>query len=38
MANIVEKHILLPQSQMGARKNRLTLSAFTLLANTIKTI
>ena len=36
MADTAEEHALLPQSQMGARKNRLTLSALTLLAATIK--
>ena len=37
MVDIAEKHALLPQSQIGARKNRSTLSVFTLLTNTIKT-
>jgi len=37
IADMVEEHALLPQSQMGARKNRLTLSALILLAATIKT-
>jgi hypothetical protein len=36
MADTAEEHDLLPQSQMGARKNRSTLSALTLLAATIK--
>ena len=36
MADMAEEHALLPQSQMGARKNRLTLSALMLLAATIK--
>ena len=36
MADTAEEHALLPQSQMGARKNRLILSVFTLLAATIK--
>jgi len=37
IADTAEEHALLPQSQMRARKNRLTLSALTLLAATIKT-
>ena len=37
IADIAKEHALLPQSQMGARKNHLTLLAFTLLASTIKT-
>jgi len=37
IADIVEEHALLPQSQIGARKNRLTLLALTLLTTTIKT-
>jgi len=37
IADMAEEHALLPQSQIGARKNRLTLSALTLLATTIKT-
>jgi len=37
IADIVEEHALLPQSQIGARKNRSTLLALTLLATTIKT-
>ena len=37
MADTAEEHTLLPQSQMGARKNRSTLLALTLLASTIKT-
>ncbi len=37
MADTAEEHALLPQSQMGARKNRSTLSALTLLTSTIKT-
>ena len=36
MADTAEEHALLPQSQIGARKNRSTLSALTLLAATIK--
>jgi hypothetical protein len=36
IADTAKKHALLPQSQMGARKNRLTLSALTLLTTTIK--
>jgi hypothetical protein len=36
IADTAEEHALLPQSQMGARKNRLTLSALTLLAATVK--
>ena len=36
MADTAEEYALLPQSQMGARKNRLTLSVLTLLAATIK--
>ena len=36
MADTTEEHALLPQSQIGARKNRLTLLALTLLAATIK--
>jgi hypothetical protein len=36
IANIAEEHALLPQSQMGVRKNCLTLLALTLLATTIK--
>ena len=36
MADTAEEHALLPQSQIGARKNRLTLSALILLATTIK--
>ncbi len=35
--NIVEEYTLLPQSQIGARKNRLTLLVLTLLTSTIKT-
>jgi len=34
---MAEEHALLPQSQIGARKNRLMLLALTLLATTIKT-
>src|SRR6266567_902501 len=34
----VEEYALLPQSQIGARKNRLTLLVFTLLTTTIKTV
>ena len=37
MADTAEEHALLPQSQMGARKHRSTLSALTLLTSTIKT-
>jgi len=33
---MAKKHALLPQSQIGARKNRLTLLALTLLTTTIK--
>jgi len=36
MADMAEEYALLPQSQMGARKNRLTLLALTLLTTTIK--
>ena len=36
IADTAEEHALLPQSQRGARKNRSTLSALTLLATTIK--
>jgi len=36
IADTAEEHALLPQSQIGARKNRLTLLALTLLATTIK--
>ena len=36
IADTAEEHALLPQSQIGAKKNRLTLSVFTLLAATIK--
>jgi len=38
IVDTAKEHTLLPQSQMGARKNRLTLSALTLLAATIKSI
>ena len=38
IADTAKKHVLLPQSQIRAKKNRLTLLAFTLLINTIKTI
>ena len=34
---MVEEYALLPQIQMGIRKNRFTLLAFILLAATIKT-
>jgi len=34
---MVEEYTLLPQSQIGVRKNRLMLLALTLLAATIKT-
>jgi len=34
---MAEEYALLLQSQIGARKNRLTLLALTLLATTIKT-
>jgi len=37
IADTVKKHALLPQSQIGARKNHLTLLVLTLLATTIKT-
>ena len=36
MADTAEKYAFLPQSQMGARKNRLTLLILILLAATIK--
>jgi len=36
MTDTAKKHTLLLQSQMGARKNHLTLSVLTLLAATIK--
>jgi hypothetical protein len=36
IADTAEEYALLPQGQMGARKNRLTLSALTLLAATVK--
>jgi len=36
IADIAKEHALLPQSQIGVRKNRLTLLALTLLATTIK--
>ena len=36
IADTAEEHALLPQSQMGARKNRSTLLALMLLAATIK--
>jgi len=36
IADTVEEYALLPQSQIGARKNRLTLLALILLATTIK--
>jgi len=36
IADIAKEHALLPQSQIGARKNRSTLLALTLLAATIK--
>ena len=36
MADTAKKYTLLPQSQMGARKNHLTLSVFILLTATIK--
>ena len=38
IADTAKEHALLLQSQIGARKNRLILSALTLLASTIKTI
>ena len=38
MADTAKEHALLPQSQIGARKNRSTLSALTLLTATIKSI
>ena len=37
IANTAKKHALLLQSQIGARKNHLTLLALTLLISTIKT-
>jgi len=37
IADMVEEYALLLQSQIGARKNRLTLLVLTLLATTIKT-
>jgi len=37
IVDIAEEHALLPQSQMRARKNRLTLLVLILLATTIKT-
>jgi hypothetical protein len=37
IVDTVKEHALLPQSQIGARKNRLILSVFTLLTSTIKT-
>jgi len=36
IADTAEEYALLPQSQIGVRKNRLTLLALTLLATTIK--
>jgi hypothetical protein len=36
IADIAEEHTLLPQSQMGARKNHLILLVFTLFTATIK--
>jgi hypothetical protein len=36
IADTAKEHALLPQSQMGVRKNCLTLLAFTLLATTVK--
>jgi len=36
IADMAKEHALLPQSQMGARKNRSTLSALMLLTATIK--
>jgi len=36
ITNTAKKHALLPQNQMGARKNHSTLSVLTLLAATIK--
>ena len=36
ITDTAKEHALLPQSQMGAKKNHSTLSAFTLLAATIK--
>jgi len=36
IVDTAKKHALLPQSQIGARKNRLILLALTLLATTIK--
>jgi hypothetical protein len=37
IADIAKEHALLPQSQIGARKNRLTLLVLTLFTSTIKT-
>jgi len=36
IVDTAEEHALLPQSQIGVRKNRLTLLALTLLTTTIK--
>jgi hypothetical protein len=38
IVDTAKEHALLPQSQMGVRKNRLTLLALTLLTATIKSI
>ena len=38
IADTAKEYALLPQSQIGVRKNRLTLLALTLLATTIKSI
>jgi hypothetical protein len=37
IVDTAKEHVLLPQSQMGVRKNCLTLLVFTLLTSTIKT-
>ena len=37
IADTAKKYALLPQSQIGARKNRLILLVLTLLTSTIKT-
>ena len=38
IADTAKEYALLPQSQIGVRKNRLTLSALILLTATIKSI
>jgi len=38
IVDTAKEHALLPQSQMEARKNRLTLLVLTLLATTIKSV